>query len=49
MFKMNTDMHLKLFYEDSVIEEYEDLVYWISRGKFDLVKEMVKEMHVKLN
>ena len=48
MFTRSQNLHMKLFYEDSVVEEYEDLVYWVSRGKFELVKEMMKEMEIKL-
>ncbi len=39
----------KAYFEDSVREEYEDLVYSISRGKYDEVLIMYKELEVQLD
>ena len=34
-----------MYFEDSVKEEYEELVYLISRGKYDAVLAMIQEMN----
>ena len=47
MYERHQNLKHKLYFEDSVVEEYDDLVYQVQRGKAGVVKALFRELELK--